>query len=93
MISRRDFLEKTAALTALGVTTQHTTLGPKVHSTVYTDTQEFSLCGQWDFTFDPQLGLKQFWFATDYALVAWGTTCSICTVNFRVLRFVPIGSS
>jgi len=74
MVSRRDFLGKTAVVTAALATTasSRAASASKISTPDPRETQIISLCGPWKFRLDAQnTGTRDSWFATDHDSLGW----------------------
>ena len=72
MLSRRKFIEKTAAFTAVApfIPTDQVLSGSSEFQ--YEQTETHSLCGKWRFRFDPlMVGIQEKWFASDAVSAPW----------------------
>ncbi|MEY2412417.1 MAG: beta-galactosidase [Acidobacteriaceae bacterium] len=72
MASRREFLGKTAVVTAALATAGATAFPSSAHSLICTKTETTSLCGTWRFQADPgNAGTRESWFAADHSATDW----------------------
>lgn len=72
MASRREFLAKTAVVTAAMATSGATGLPSNALSLIYSNTETISLCGKWRFRVDPRnVGTRESWFAADHSTADW----------------------
>ena len=72
MASRREFLGKTAAVTAAIAATATEGLPASSPSSNRLTTEQVSLCGKWGFQVDPQdVGGQASWYAADFSSSGW----------------------
>jgi beta-galactosidase len=72
MLSRRDFLGKTAVATATVAASASTTLPAVVPAPRHVRSEILSLCGLWKFRLDPRnVGTQESWFAADHSGRDW----------------------
>ncbi len=72
MASRREFLGKTAVVTAALATAGATAFPSSALSLICTKTETISLCGTWRFQVDPgNAGTQESWFAADHSATDW----------------------
>ncbi len=72
MTSRRQFLAQAAALTAVAAASIPPSAGSEVHSDSCLTTRTVSLCGTWQFQFDPtDRGAVESWQKSEHAASEW----------------------
>jgi beta-glucuronidase len=72
MASRREFLEKTAAVVAAVAATGAASRPTAVASSICANTEAADLCGIWKFRADPgNTGTQESWFAANHSISGW----------------------